>query len=75
MKAKTKVSRLFVILLALVMVVGLLPTTALAAEPATGTADFTKMIPQRHWLCSTPRKQAQRTVRGTVAQAPSPSMA
>lgn len=33
MKAKTKVSRLFVILLALVMVVGLLPTTALAEEP------------------------------------------
>ncbi len=33
MKAKTKVSRLFVILLALVMVVGMLPTTALAEEP------------------------------------------
>ena len=40
MKAKTKITRLLGILLALVMLVGLLPTTALAAE-ATATANFT----------------------------------
>ena len=39
MKAKTKITRLCSILLTLVMLVGLLPTTALAAE-ATATADF-----------------------------------
>ena len=38
MKAKTKLTKLLSILLALVMVVGILPTTALAEEPAT--ADF-----------------------------------
>ncbi len=40
MKAKTKFTRLWSILLALVMVVGMLPTVALAAEPATEKADF-----------------------------------
>ena len=44
MKAKTKFTRLWSILLALVMVVGMLPTMALAAEPApapaTEKADF-----------------------------------
>lgn len=40
MKAKTKLTKLLSILLALVMVVGILPTTALAEEPATATADF-----------------------------------
>ncbi len=39
MKAKTKLTKLWSVLLALVMVVGMLPTTALAAE--TATADFT----------------------------------
>ena len=38
MKAKTKLTKLCSILLVLVMVVGMLPTVALAAEPAT--ADF-----------------------------------
>lgn len=41
MKSKAKLTKLWSILLTLVMVVGLLPTTALAAEPATKTADFT----------------------------------
>lgn len=40
MKAKTKFTRLWSILLVLVMVVGMLPTVALAAEPATEKADF-----------------------------------
>ena len=40
MKAKTKLTKLWSILLALVMVVGMLPTVALAAEPATEKADF-----------------------------------
>lgn len=40
MKAKKKRTRLWSILLVLVMIVGMLPTTALAAEPATATADF-----------------------------------
>ena len=39
MKAKTKITRLFGILLAFVMVVGMLPTVALAAEESA-TADF-----------------------------------
>ena len=41
MKAKTKFTRLWSILLALAMVVGMLPTTVLAAGSATATADFT----------------------------------
>ena len=41
MRAKTKLTRLCSILLTLVLLVGMLPTVALAAEPATGTADFT----------------------------------
>ena len=41
MKAKTKLTRLWSILLTLVLLVGLLPTVALAEGPATGTADFT----------------------------------
>ena len=40
MKAKTKFTRLWSILLALVMVVGMLPTVALAEGSATATADF-----------------------------------
>lgn len=40
MKAKKKRTRLWSILLVLVMIVGMLPTTVLAAEPATATADF-----------------------------------
>ena len=40
MKAKTKLTKLWSVLLALVMVVGMLPTVALAAEPATEKADF-----------------------------------
>ena len=40
MKAKTKFTRLWSILLALAMVVGMLPIAALAAGSATGTADF-----------------------------------
>ncbi len=40
MKAKTKIKRLLGILLALSMVVGMLPTVALAEESATDTADF-----------------------------------
>ena len=40
MKAKTKLTKLWSILLALVMVVGMLPTVALAAEPASDPADF-----------------------------------
>ena len=40
MKAKTKFTRLWSILLALAMVVGMLPTTVLAAGSATATADF-----------------------------------
>lgn len=40
MKAKTKLTKLWSILLVLVMVVGMLPTVALAAEPATEKADF-----------------------------------
>lgn len=40
MKAKTKLTKLWSVLLALVMVVGMLPTVALAEEPATATADF-----------------------------------
>ena len=41
MRAKTKLTRLCGILLTLALLVGLLPTAAMAAEPATGTADFT----------------------------------
>lgn len=41
MKAKTKFTKLWSILLALAMVVGMLPIAALAAGSATGTADFT----------------------------------
>ena len=41
MKAKTKFVKLWSILLALAMVVGMLPTIALAAGSATATADFT----------------------------------
>ena len=41
MKAKTKLTKLWSILLALSMVVGMLPTIALAAGSATATADFT----------------------------------
>ena len=41
MRAKTKLTRLCGILLILVLLVGLLPTVALAEGPATGTADFT----------------------------------
>ena len=37
MKAKTKIARLFGILLAFVMVVGMLPTVALAAEESAPT--------------------------------------
>ena len=40
MKAKTKFTRLWSILLALAMVVGMLPTMVLAAGSATATADF-----------------------------------
>ena len=40
MKAKTKLTKLWSVLLVLVMVVGMLPTVALAEEPATATADF-----------------------------------
>ena len=40
MKAKTKFTRLWSILLALAMVVGMLPIAALAAGSATETADF-----------------------------------
>ena len=40
MKAKTKLTKLWSVLLVLVMVVGMLPTVALAAEPATEKADF-----------------------------------
>ena len=40
MKAKTKFTKLWSILIALAMVVGMLPIAALAAEPATATADF-----------------------------------
>ena len=40
MKAKTKFTKLWSILLALAMVVGMLPTIALAAGSATATADF-----------------------------------
>ena len=40
MKAKTKLTRLCSILLSLVLLVGLLPTVALAAGSATATADF-----------------------------------
>ena len=40
MRAKTKLTRLCGILLTLVLLVGLLPTVALAEGPATGTADF-----------------------------------
>ena len=41
MKAKTKFTKLWSILLALAMVVGMLPIAALAAGSATATADFT----------------------------------
>ena len=41
MKAKTKFTKLWSILLALAMVVGMLPIAALAAGSATETADFT----------------------------------
>ena len=41
MRAKTKLTRLCGILLTLALLVGLLPTVALAADPATATADFT----------------------------------
>lgn len=41
MKAKTKFVKLWSILLALAIVVGMLPTTVLAAGSATATADFT----------------------------------
>ena len=37
MRAKTKLTRLCSILLTLVLLVGLLPTVALAAEPVTAT--------------------------------------
>ena len=40
MRAKKKLTKLWSILLTLVMVVGMLPTTALATEPATTTANF-----------------------------------
>ena len=40
MKAKIKLTRLWCFLLTLVMVVGLLPTTALAELAATEQADF-----------------------------------
>ena len=40
MKAKTKFAKLWSILLALAMVVGILPIAALAAGSATATADF-----------------------------------
>ena len=40
MKARTKFTRLWSILLALAMVVGMLPATVLAAGSATATADF-----------------------------------
>ena len=41
MRAKTKLTRLCSILLTLVLLVGILPAAALAAGPATATADFT----------------------------------
>lgn len=40
MKAKTKITRLFGILLAFVMVVGMLPTVALAAEESATAEEY-----------------------------------
>ena len=74
MKVKKKLTRLWSFLLVLVMLVGMLPATALAEGSATATADFSA-DPTTALALLSARKQVKRTAHGIAVQILSLSMA